>query len=66
MGYDNTNLSYLWWIPHDLGSKRFNYVDFQLGVLAKRSVMESNVYPFVTLCNVASFDSSPGKSVVSK
>ena len=53
MGSDNTNLSYLRWIPYDLGSKRFNCVDFQLGVLAKRSVTESNAYPFVNFHGLA-------------
>ena len=36
---DCTNSSFLQWIPHDLGSKRFNCTDFQLGVLAKRSLI---------------------------
>ena len=46
---DYVNPSFLQWIPHDdLGSKRFNCVDFQLGVLVRRSITESNAYPFVT------------------
>ena len=39
--------SFLRWIFHDIGSNRFNTTDFQLGVLAKRSVTESTAYPFV-------------------
>ena len=46
---DYGNPSFLRWIPHDLGSNRFNTSDFQLGVLAKRSVTESNAYPFVSM-----------------
>ena len=44
---DYTNTSYLRWIPHDLGSNRFNCESSQLGVLAKWSSMGSNAYPFV-------------------